>query len=1270
MSISRTLDSGNVNFKKVIINRIKAVKAIGKIVFMVFNRSVNIIFWFLLFFGLPCTLLGQVSGTVFRDYNINGIKDANEPVIAGVTVTAYSTSGVCGTTTSTSTGASNYSLTGCGTGPVRIEFTIPTPGSCNLNGAVDFTSGGGTNYGSSVQFANGNSTNINFAINAPEDYFNPTESPKLFVPVYYNGNPSNPSVAASNAFRGVNFDATGGITNVATVGQIGSTWGVAFSRQANKLFTGAFLKRHVGLGPLGSGGIYMIDPATNAVTNWLDLDAIGIATRGTGAYTGPGPMGPNVPFSPVIGTNTERNLGNGLDQPSYDAPAFAQVGKLSLGDVDISDDGRYLFVMNLYNKTVYRIDLVDPANPQAPTLANVGSRVTSWAVPSPGCPNGTHRPFALEFARGKLFVGLVCSAENGGTSADLDAYVYQVTDFSAGTYSTLFNIPLNYDKGYALSFFGNTTQAEMYDEWFPWTDNADIVRSSGNNIYPQPVLCDIVFDTDGSLIMSFFDRTGHQAGWYNYQPNNTNLAFTVVGGDLLRAYFNPLTCTYELESNGKEGPSSPKAATAGAGNSEGPGGGEFYFRDCFDCSANGYHRETTQGGIAMALGSGQVATAVIDPNNYDSGGLTWYNNTTGLDTKDYQLYFSGNYGNPGPSGTFSKANGLGDLEVTGTAAPIEIGNRVWVDTDSDGIQDAGEAPIAGVTVQLIQGSTVIATATTNASGNYYFSSATGTNTASAIYSISQLDPNMTYIVRIPNVQGGSKQASLGTNSLTTANADGSTNGDLRDSDGILIGNNAEVTVQTTDISVAGANNHTFDFGFSAAPSCTIGITCNPSPQTNCSPANGSATTTISGGQGTITYLWSSGETTSSISGKAAGTYTVTVTDNIVAGCTASCQAIITSTLNLPTASCSKLDNTNCATPNGTATVTTNGNQILWSNGATTATINNLSAGTYTVTVTNTATGCTNTCSATVLNNLVIPTVVCTPFQPTCASPNGGSILATPSGGTSPFTYLWSNGQSVQTATGLSAGTFTVTITDSNGCSSSCSSILNAPTGCCSISILATQAPVCDDNGTLATDTDDRLKFALTATNTGPNTNYLITVNQGSVSPSVGVYGQNIVFTMQPGSAGQGDVIVTITDSYSPTCDNQVIIIDPKTCSPASVCVLDSPGLTNVKCNDNGTPTTAIDDYITFSLNPTGIGNLQGYTVELFNTGYSVVPLSGLYGTPKTFTVKTGSASLNKIMMRVRDTINPDCYLDFDVISPGTCSNCTNPPCAPINVIKN
>jgi len=172
----------------------------------------------------------------------------------------------------------------------------------------------------------------------------------------------------------------------------------------------------------------------------------------------------------------------------------------------------------------------------------------------------------------------------------------------------------------------------------------------------------------------------------------------------------------------------------------------------------------------------------------------------------------------------AKAGGIGDIEYLNAPAPIEIGNRVWLDTDADGVQDADETGISGVTVALYDaaGTTLLATASTDANGNYIFSNDPNeANTTSRIYGITGLTPSTDYVVRIPNVSGGSKQAALGTNILTVHDTGAAPDTNINDSDGIANGDDADANVSAADIPQAGANNHSFDFGFHA-PKVSIG----------------------------------------------------------------------------------------------------------------------------------------------------------------------------------------------------------------------------------------------------------------------------------------------------------------------------------------------------------------------------------------------------------------------------------------------------------------
>ena len=238
---------------------------------------------------------------------------------------------------------------------------------------------------------------------------------------------------------------------------------------------------------------------------------------------------------------------------------------------------------------------------------------------------------------------------------------------------------------------------------------------------------------------------------------------------------------------------------------------------------------------------------------------------------------------------------------------------------------------------------------------------------------------------------------------------------------------------------------------STNPACSVGST-------------GTASVTASGGTPAYTYLWSNSQTSANISNLAAGSYTVTVTDS--QGCTRTANVTLTAPTPI-TASTTKINPLCNNAANGTATVTASGGTpaytYLWSNNQTAATATGLVAGNYTVTVTDSQ-GCSTTTSVN-LNNPPQITASATKVDPLCNSGANGTATVTASGGTPAYTYLWSNSQTAATATGLVAATYTVTVTDSHGCSTTTSVTLNNPAP---ISASTTKAnPLCNNaaNGT-------------------------------------------------------------------------------------------------------------------------------------------------------------------------------------------------------------
>lgn len=204
--------------------------------------------------------------------------------------------------------------------------------------------------------------------------------------------------------------------------------------------------------------------------------------------------------------------------------------------------------------------------------------------------------------------------------------------------------------------------------------------------------------------------------------------------------------------------------------------------------------------------------------------------------------------------------------------------------------------------------------------------------------------------------------------------------------------------------------------------------------TDCGLCNGDITLNPSGGSSPYTYLWGGGETTNSLTGLCAGIYTVTITD--ANNCSETVNITVTNPQNSVLAVSSTPVTCNGAC-DGTATVTvTSGNSpytYLWSDGQTNATATALCPGTYVVIVTD-AGGCVSTTQITVTEPSQLATSLPVVFNVSCNSLCDGSINIIASGGTLPYSYLWSDAQTTATATGLCAGSYDVTITDANGCS--------------------------------------------------------------------------------------------------------------------------------------------------------------------------------------------------------------------------------------------
>ncbi|MFM2387112.1 MAG: hypothetical protein RL660_1869 [Bacteroidota bacterium] len=932
----------------------------------------------------------QIAGSVFKDYNGDGQWQVGiEPPAAGIIIDSYdSTNTLVASTVSAANGT--YSLPF--TVPVRVEYIIGD-GIC-LDSTYYFKVV--EPLGNNVRFISGSTNNLNFGINNPSE-FTLQSDPLIFVTKLNKGDPlnlvNNNNSSASNtvAFISYPFSTSAGNGFVppytAKSKELGCVWGVAYNKKAKKIFTCAFLKRTSGLGPMGSGGIYKLDTTAAgsfSVSQFYNMDANGHRTRaastaiayGNGTsfnlnntHTQATFLGPidTLTGEPeglgVIGDNGQRGMTPQTTGAVYDPAGFDQVGKVGLGDMDFSDDGKFLFVMNLYSRKVFRLEMDNAFDPQ-----NVVS-VTSYDLPAITVSNGKLRAFAVTYHNSRLYVGAVSTGESGGGvvvggSTDVYAYVLELRDPTGNAYwspNPYFSMPLNYKKGFATGGTAGT------DQWHVWNTNTSVLPG---NTWCVPMLSNIGFTDTGDLVLNFMDRSGHQHGNGTYKnlgsASNTTVPFYTVGGDILIAGKNCSNGSLTLESNGScASQGGTLTSSGGVGNNEGPGGGEFFSGE----SHGGYH-EGCVGALAKIPHRDEIIVTMMGNTGIVNNGTKHMSLINGSGFTNVHL--AG--GNP----EYSKSNSLGDIELVGDCLPLHIGNRVWLDINADGIQDANEPGAAGVNLELFadfnadgnpDGAALASTAT-DAAGEFYFNDSNVPDSDPVTPGVQKgMSSHATYLLRIAATDWN---GSVGLNAIakgtpTAANAGSAmANSDIRDNDAELANGWPQIVVNTK---MNGNNLFDLDFGFKVCPEINTtdeNITCIK-PSVVIGPSNNLAGST---------FLWQppTGLSSTNIQNPTASpstttVYTLTVDDV--------CQStvLVTVDADIPEINIATADSITCnKNPDGVVIGTTYTEGYLYSwappqnlsnvDSATT-TANPAQTTTYSLTVTDGAGGCTNTAAITV-----------------------------------------------------------------------------------------------------------------------------------------------------------------------------------------------------------------------------------------------------------------------------------------------------------------
>jgi len=346
------------------------------------------------------------------------------------------------------------------------------------------------------------------------------------------------------------------------------------------------------------------------------------------------------------------------------------------------------------------------------------------------------------------------------------------------------------------------------------------------------------------------------------------------------------------------------------------------------------------------------------------------------------------------------------------------------------------------------------------------------------------------------------------------------------------------------------------------PASALSATTSSTNVSSSGGSDGSATVTPSGGTAGYTYLWSDGQTNATATNLSAGNYSVVIKDANLCSITKNFTVTEPSSLS---ATATAINNVSCNNgSDGSASVSVTGGTspytYSWNTSPiqTNSTATNLAAGTYTVTITD-FTNVVTTANVTISEPSALSLSI-TATDVSCVDDVTGALDATVTGGTPNYTFAWSNSSSSEDQTGLGTGTYSLTVTDDNGCQISSSA---------TISVLDNIAPtVTTQDITVQMDALGSATITAAMINDGSTDNCAISsLSLDITSFDCDDLGPNTVVlnvTDNNGNSATGTATVTVVDNIDPTITAPAAVtvnVDAGACSTA---------LSNVTL---GTPTT-------------------------------------------------------------------------------------------------